>query len=161
MNTSILNDFCRIWISLFSHSAKARLAWQVRTGLSCPSYSPTRWWSRFEVIQHLLKSFGDIKGFLEEDDIPPGTASKLLEILNDAGRLRKLKMEMAITVDALESFVKCTYDLEGDGASVLIAYKHIRALFRHVSLKHYPNVIAVAKELSGSNSTHVLTLRVA
>ena len=65
---------------------------------------------------------------------------------------------MAITVDALESFVKCTYDLEGDGALVLVAYERIRALFHHVSLEHYPNVIAVAKDLSGSNSTHELQL---
>ena len=64
-------------------------------------------------------------------------------------------MEMTITVDALESFVKCTYDLEGDGALALVAYEKIRALFHHVSLEHYPNVIAVA---SGGNSGHELQL---
>lgn len=158
MKTPVQNDFSRIWISLFSHSPKARLSWRMRTGMPYPSYSPTRWWSRFEVIHQLLISFGDIPGFLHDCDLPSVTVNKLLEILNDQGRTRKLKLEMAITVDALESFVKCTYDLEGDGALALVAYERIRALFHHVSLEHYPNVIAVAKDLSSGNSGRELQL---
>lgn len=41
MNTPILNEFTKHWISLFSHSPKVRLAWRARTGFSSPSYSAT------------------------------------------------------------------------------------------------------------------------
>ena len=39
-----------------------------------------------------------------------------------------------------------------------MAYERIRGLFHHVSLEHYPNVIASAKDLSGGNSGHELQL---
>ena len=38
MNTPILDDFAKVWVSLFSHSLKARLP-RTLTGLSPPSYS--------------------------------------------------------------------------------------------------------------------------
>ena len=85
-------------------------------GLSPPSYSATRWWSRFEVIQQLLKVFEDVVAFLSSRGLPPATSTKLLEILHDPPKYRKLKMEIAITVDAMEPFVKATYELEGDDA---------------------------------------------
>ena len=105
MKIPTLINFTTIWISLFSHSPKARLARRMRTGMPYPSYSPTR-------------SFGDI---LQECDLPLPTVNKLLEVLKDQGRMRELNIEIAITVDALESFVKCTYDLEGDGPLALVA----------------------------------------
>ena len=46
------------------HSPKTRLIWRMQTGLSMPSYSPTRWWSIFEVINHLFKAFGDVSTVL-------------------------------------------------------------------------------------------------
>lgn len=39
---------------------------------------------------------------------------KLQEIIDDAPKNRKLQMEIAITVDAMEPFVKATYNSEGD-----------------------------------------------
>ena len=42
-------------------------------GLSTPSYSSTRWWSQFEVIHGMLKTFSDVKKFLERDDLLPAT----------------------------------------------------------------------------------------
>ena len=154
MRTPILHDFTRAWISLFSHSPKSRVAWRTRTGLPCPSYSATRWWSKFEVMHQLHDTFGDIAGFVRECDLPSATASKLLEVLNDQGKLRKLKMELAITIDAMHPFVKFTYELEGDGPLVLIAYERISTLHHHVSSEHYPNVLAVASSSSAGNLSH-------
>jgi hypothetical protein len=57
MNTPILDEFTKHWISLFSHSPKVRLVWRSRTGFSSPSYSATRWWSRFEVIHQMHSRF--------------------------------------------------------------------------------------------------------
>lgn len=47
--TNNLHDFGILWVSLFSHSPKARMLWRTRTGRSMLSYSQTRWWSRWEV----------------------------------------------------------------------------------------------------------------
>ena len=83
MMTTVFNDLVKSWIGLFSHSPKSRLLWMTLTGLSPPSYSATRWWSRFEVIQQLLKVFEDVVAFLSSRGLPPATSTKLLEILRD------------------------------------------------------------------------------
>jgi hypothetical protein len=69
MQTPILEKFFRAWISLFSRSPKTRLLWKGQTGLSCPSYSSTRWWSLFEVVNHLFCSFGDLAPFLANEEL--------------------------------------------------------------------------------------------
>ena len=53
-STPVLDEFIHSWISLFSHSAKARIRWNETTGVSVCSYSDTRWWSRWEVINQVL-----------------------------------------------------------------------------------------------------------
>lgn len=83
MNMPILDGFCKAWIGLFSRSPKSRLLWRTQTGLPVPSYSATRWWSKFEVIHKMLTAFGDVEKFLENDDLPPATSTKLLQVLND------------------------------------------------------------------------------
>ena len=70
MTTPILDDFIKGWISLFTHSPKARLAWKTQTGLSILSYSATRWWSKFEVIEQVHNAFGDVSQFLDNSDLP-------------------------------------------------------------------------------------------
>ena len=75
-------------------------------------------------------------------------------MLNDQPTMRKLQIEIAITIDAMEAFVKATYQLEGDGALALSAYEEICKLFAVVSAKHFPNIAAVAKQLSLGNSTY-------
>ena len=54
-----------------------------------------------------------MKKFLERDDLPPATSTKLLHVLNDPEKTRKLKIEIVTTVDAMEPFVKATYKLGG------------------------------------------------
>jgi len=57
-----------------------------------------------------------------------------------------------MTIDGMESFVKATYVLEGDGLLAFIAYERISALYSHVASNHHPNVTAVAKHLANGNS---------
>ena len=154
MNTPILHDFSKAWIGLFSRSPKSRLLWRTQTGQFVSSYSATRWWSRFEVINQLLTAFNVVVTFLANDDFPPVTSGKLLEIVNDPPKARKLKMEIAITVDAMKPFVKATYKLEGDGALSVVAYEQLRILYAYVSSQHYPDVVAVARAIAGGNPTH-------
>ena len=63
-------------------------------------------------------------------------------------------MEIAITVDAMEPFVKATYALEGDGALALVAYERVSMLYSVISTEHYANMRAVVKKLSGSDPVH-------
>ena len=59
-------------------------------------------------------------------------------------------MELAITIDAREPFVKATYWLEGDGPLAFKVYEEI-SLLRSTSLnEHYPNVVAVANKVARS-----------
>ena len=69
-NTPALDVFMKVWISMFSSSPKTKLAWTTKTGLSIPSYSVTRWWSKWEVMKFLHDSFGDVESFLEIEDLP-------------------------------------------------------------------------------------------
>ena len=63
-------------------------------------------------------------------------------------------MELAITIDAGEPFVKATYRLEGDGPLALKAYEEISLLRSTISNEHYPNVLAVANEVAGGVPSH-------
>ena len=114
-----------------------------------PSYSDTRWWSKWEVMSHLPKSFGSVSSFLVKTDLP---SSKLkLEIISDPPKNRKLHMELAITIDAMEPFVKATYNLEGDGPLIFKAYEEIALLSAGILNQHYPNTKAVAKSLTATS----------
>ena len=98
--------------------------------------------------KQILDAFSDVKSFLE-DESHPSSRTHLLEILNDLPSYRKLNMEIASTVDAGEPFVKATYQLEGDGPLVFLAYEEIRTLFSTIAHPFYPNVSAVAGHLTG------------
>ena len=54
-NTSHVNDFTTHWVSLFSHSFKARAIWKQQTGRTICGFSATRWWSKWEVINQILE----------------------------------------------------------------------------------------------------------
>ena len=86
--------------------------------------------------------------------MPSATTRKLLSIVDDAASLRKLKIELAATVDAMEPFVKATYDLEGDGPLILYAYQKISSLYAHITLEHHPNILAVADDLAQGSGSH-------
>ena len=103
------------------------------------------------MLHQLHNAFGDVLSFLESADMP-SSCTKLLEILHDSAKCRKLKMELAITVDSMEPFVKATYVLEGDGPLALVAYEHLSALYQTIRVEHYPNTYAIAKDLSGGDS---------
>ena len=147
--TPILDEFMKGWIGMFSKSLKTKLAWKTKTGLSPPSYSTTQWWSKWEVIKHNNDTFGDVPSLFESEDLPP-SKDKITAILFDGPKNRNLQIELAITIDAGESFVKSTYKLEGDGALIFSAYEEISKLQAVIHSAYYPNVNAVAKKLSGN-----------
>ena len=85
---------------------------------------------------------------MNSDDIPPATSNKLLDILNDLPTQRRLKIELAITMDSMEPFVKACYMLQGDGPLALIAYEQIHKIITSISLEHYLNTVAMVRSLA-------------
>ena len=81
-------------------------------GFSSPSYSAKRWWSCFEVIHQMHNRFGAVSDFFRVNtELPAVTTKKMVDVLNDPFQCRKLKMELLMTVDGMETFVKATYAL--------------------------------------------------
>ena len=112
----IFDLFTRYWIGMFSHSYNARLLWRERTAQSIRTFSDTRWWSKWEVLNQVVNYFGYVEPFLREnEDICPANRQHLLEIIDDPQTCQDLRLELAAIVDAGVHFVKATYYSEGDG----------------------------------------------
>ena len=150
LKTPVLDEFIKTWINLFSRSPNNKLIWRTLTSLKPPSYSSTRWWSKWEVIRDVLVTFGDVEAF-NSNEVTSASKGKLQCILQSSQRAQ-LQIELAIAVDAGEPFVKCTYNLEGDGPLSLTCYEQISELKHAISLAHYPNTVAMATKLSNGNT---------
>jgi len=70
-----------------------------------------------------------VQPFIEEiDDVSPAYRLKILDIIQDSGKLIHLKVELVATIDVGEPFVKACYYLEGDGPLVLDRYETVEKL---------------------------------
>ena len=155
-STPVLDDFMQDWLILFS---TAHLLWKAHTGRSMRTYSSTRWWSYWEVMEQLLVSFGHFKGFLEDNDgIGAATRTKLLEILNNQTKAAILQIELAAIIDAGAPLVKATYNLEGGGPVVWDCHDQVTTVLNSINTAHYPNVTAVAERIAAGNNTAIQQL---
>ena len=152
-NIPTLTEFIGNWLSLFSHSIKAKFLWKQQTGRAMASYSATRWWSKWEIFKQLILQFGDIEPFLNRNaDLGRSSRPKLLAILSDQEKLKHLKLELAAVIDWGEVFVKATYNLEGDGPLSFTAYEEVRTVAAAVRVAHTPNTEAVIRSMSSQLS---------
>ena len=148
-NVPILAKFMKHWERMIQHSHKARLLWREITGRGLRTYSPTRWWSLWECQKQLLELFGDIYTFLRacsDQSIAPKSLDKLLQLLLHSSK--ELMVELAVTVDAGEPFVKATYILEGDGQLAIECYEILSSVKAAVQVCHLPNTVAISKRLA-------------
>lgn len=67
--------------------------------------------------------FGDVQPFVSTQDLSPASQMKLKQFFADPVKHVLLELEL---VDFGESFVKATYNLEGDGPLAFVAYEKIR-----------------------------------
>jgi len=96
-------------------------------------------------MNQLLVQFGDVEPFLtSHEDLAPVTRQKLLGMLSDPQKKAALKMELAVTVDVGEPFVKATYELESDGPLAIQCFEIVSAVQASLHAAHYPNVDAIA-----------------
>jgi hypothetical protein len=151
--TPTLSLFIAHWIALFSHSYKVKALWKEATGRAMASYSKTRWWSRWELMNQVMVQFAFIEPFLQNnEDIGPATRAKLLEILSHPPSMLLLKVELAAVIDLGEHFVKGTYRLEGDGYLVLSCYEEILKIRNAIRIEHYPNLQAIVRQAFPDNN---------
>ena len=100
-------EFTKLWVSLFSHSPKARLSWRSFCGRPVPTYCETRWWSSWEVMKQIGEGFPDVESFIQtSDNLSPATIRKLTDILTDTVKKVQLRIELAVVRDVGEPFVK-------------------------------------------------------
>ena len=149
--TPTLGEFVSLWISLFLHSPKTRLMWKEQTSKSMASYSATRWWSQYEVMDQLLVQFGDVEPFLSKEDLGSNnTRKKLLTLLKDPQKAVLLQLELAAVVDWGVHFVKATYALEGD--DVLDCFDIVETVRAAIRTAHIPNIKACVRRLCAAAS---------
>ena len=156
-DTPVLSEFISWWINLFAHSPKNRALWRELTGRSMQGFSPTRWWSRWEVIEQLMIQFGDLATFLNQEEIgSPATIAKLTSILSDQGKNVYLHIELAA---AGRHFVTATYKLEGNGPLVLSCFQVIEEPQASIHASYTPNLDAVIQKLCASTRYSQTQLR--
>ena len=103
----------------------------------------------WECQRQLLELFGDISNFLKacyDQGIAPKSLDKLLQLLLQSSK--ELMIEIAVTVDAGEPFVKATYKLEGDGPLAIECYEILSSVKAVVQVCNLPNTIAISKRVA-------------
>lgn len=73
----------------------------------------------------------------------PQTLYGNYETLSDPESLVNLKLDLAVTIDVGQHFVKATYFLEGDGPLVFSCYEKLKAVAEAFQVPSFPNVRAV------------------
>lgn len=153
-NIPTLRRFLQLWNALFGHSPATRIAWKERTGISNKSYSPTRWWSWWEVANQIMLQFAEIHPFLQarlQEAANKATLRQLDEMLANAQTKLLLQIELAAVVDAGKPMVESTYILEGDGTLAWQCYEQLLIIQNSIHGANLPNLTALSREVSGGN----------
>ena len=77
----------------------------------------------------------------------PKTMDHIRALLLDPVQKRHLQLELAAVIDIGQHFVRATSDLEGDGPLIFSTFRKLQEVLTVYSLRHYPNISAVAKQL--------------
>lgn len=153
-NIPTVKRFLQLWNSLFTHSPATRLAWRERTGISKKSYSPTRWWSWWEVAQQVMLQFAEILPFVQDrlqTAANKATLRQVEEMFVDGQMKLSLQLELAAVVDAGKPMVESTYILEGDGTLAWQCYEQLLVIQNSIQVANLPNLVALSREVSGGN----------
>ena len=154
-NIPTLKRFLQLWNIHFGHSPATRLAWRERTGISIKSYSPTRWWSWWEVAQQIMLQFAEILPFvqqrLQEAGSKAATLKQIEAVLNDAQTKCSLQIELVAVVDAGKPIVESTYILEGDDALAWKCYEQLIFIQNSINVVNLPNLTAISRQISEGN----------
>lgn len=134
--------------------------WSDRLGYATKkSYSPTRFFGKFEIETSVCAAFGDVLPFVRDDcgphdglpPIAPDHRRSLLTQLNNPQRNAKLMLELAIVQDGTTELVACGFKQEGEIDDVILRtyddLMAVRACLRNVDR---PQTRAVATAVTTS-----------
>ena len=111
--------------------------------MAIKTYSPTRWWSRWECTKQVMDLWGDVPKFLE---VAAKSKEKLQLLLQT--KEKELLVDLAVNADVGEDSVQATYDLEDGGPLALEYYEKINGVRNSIEVHHQPNTAAVAKRIA-------------
>jgi hypothetical protein len=145
----VLEEFLTPFISLVCNDGAAKSVWGKLIGEPVCGYSAVRWYSKAELAMQIGMHFDKLERLLPKlvaDGIGDVTASKMMRIISESRQ--SLRLQLAAIVD-MRKLVATTYELEGDGLELLLAFSRIeelRKLGRTLSQQGVlPNVDAVIR----------------
>ena len=153
-----LTRFWGHWLQMMTHSRRAHKIYKNVMGFTWKSYSPTRWWSKYECFNALCTSFGDLLTIITQikdasiSEAPSAEAA--FGMLTDIRTVSELKVELAAVQDGATLFIKATYTLEGDSLLAFSAYDELLKCKMFIDNPHLPNLEAICRELGGNITPH-------
>jgi hypothetical protein len=144
MSTPVLEAFYSGLVCAWGSSARSKCMWSSIVETRQPTSSPTRWWSKYDVVERIARGFPLVERFvlsLQEEGFCPSISQKLCRILTT--QRTELLLEVACTIDTMEPFVQACYYLEGDGFLMPEVYNKLRSLVLITENPALPNVQGV------------------
>ena len=146
----LLDLFWTLIQKIFSQSQQAQDTWRLVTGEAWPTYSETRWYSKFEVMQKLADYFPDLLTIMTKlvsAKVASQNSAKLLNLLLDHKKSWQLQIELASYTEVLVDLCKLCYNLEGDGTDlpfkVAGRIRSVKELYPGGQLKSLPSTNAL------------------
>ena len=117
---------------------KGRRIFKEQTERMIPRYNSTRWWSLWECAKIAYDERRHVSTFSESIvNFAESSHRKLSETI--AQNPEQLRVDLAALME-LKKFVKATYNLEGDGTFVFIAYEELEELRDFIRVRNFPTL---------------------
>jgi len=140
---------------VFSQSTQAQDEWKDVTGFAWPTYSETRWFSLYEVLEKISDLFPDLLTVMTRvarKKISPANSAKLLNLLLDPLLGRKLKIVLAAYVEGLYPLRNLCYWIESDATDIAFRVgeriEEFKALFPGGAMMKLPKTERLISEVS-------------
>ena len=154
--SSLLLDLFWTYLQkVFCTSQAARDEFHKVTGMPWPTYSETRWFSKYDVLEKLSKLFPDLLAVMVEiikKKLSPKNLKKLLDMLMDPILSWRLQIHLCAYVEALFPLRNLCYWLESDATDlpfkVAERIEKFEALFPQGRMMELPGTRALIMRVS-------------
>jgi len=136
---ALSDDVVSCFLSIMSHSTIAKAIWRDCFGKSPRSVSATRWWSRYEFACSVGIVWDKIDNFVDavrKAECSPAQVSILASVVEDLDKKTLVGRQLKVLSVVMLPFVKTTYNFEGDGFLLPLAFDELDNL---ISLCNSPN----------------------
>jgi hypothetical protein len=149
-------------LTIMTHSTNARTCFARHFGETMKRFNKIRWYVRYEMQKQIALNWTALAPWLAECELvghAPESVTAMRAVLN--ANSKTLQLELAISMDAYDLFVRCTYTLEGDSVLVFKLVDLLDELTAHVQIVRgggagTPNTRALAKKIVDDDFGHLL-----